>query len=729
MTKSIGFDFYAKDGISPVADKAGASVTALGRTIDAASGTVEVDADVAKAEAGVARLNAKKVRIEANIDDTMRQIRILEVELSDATEDRKLEITDNIDQLKRKLRTLEADKVSVDMDTRAAEASLSRLKTGVHDVAEETTHGGESASTFGDKMDKAGAVVGTVAGVLIGFGAVLEQSVTMGLARANAQVALGDEAFAKLDASAAQMAHGMGQTTAEFILTAGQVATLAKNLGFSSDESAKFGATLPKVADNLAMLSAGSLSSAEASDVLRSALAGEYDPLQAVGIAISGEIVNQEKANIIKQRGAEITDLQASALAVMAIVTRQTAAATDVQATSAGQQAVAIETAKANMKEMANTITAQVLPAVGSLAMTFNEGTTAMGESTGTAEKLWAAFETGNPVAATLIKNIKDKDTVTKGAMFADDAAAQEVARLAAENDKAAAAYGRLRDAAMKMADGVLSSRDAARQYQAALDDATASIKQNGTSLDITTEKGRANQAALDGIASAALRQGQAILDAGGSQKQFDSALTTSRAQLQATAERFGMTKAEAQAYVAQVLAIPASKSTTITADTSQATAAVRAIKAEIVSINGKTVTIRTVQETVYISSGSGTKIAKSMGGPVPWIPGAQAGKDTVPLMATPDEFVVRAGPATRYRRELDLINAGASPMAALTSGGSAPAMRAAGAAGGGGGDVHYHVPVTNAVLGNEAQVARVVVGILRSAQESGLLPQMPRPR
>lgn len=51
----------------------------------------------------------------------------------------------------------------------------------------------------------------------------------------------------------------------------------------------------------------------------------------------------------------------------------------------------------------------------------------------------------------------------------------------------------------------VLEGRAGIRDYEQALDDFTASVRENGTSLDVTTEKGRANQAALDAIAQNAL--------------------------------------------------------------------------------------------------------------------------------------------------------------------------------------------------------------------------------
>lgn len=59
---------------------------------------------------------------------------------------------------------------------------------------------------------------------------------------------------------------------------------------------------------------------------------------------------------------------------------------------------------------------------------------------------------------------------------------------------------------AIESLNAVLSGRASMRDYEAALDGVAASIKENGRSLDITTEKGRNNQEALDRIASTALR-------------------------------------------------------------------------------------------------------------------------------------------------------------------------------------------------------------------------------
>ena len=145
----------------------------------------------------------------------------------------------------------------------------------------------------------------------------------------------------------------------------------------------------------------------------------------------------------------------------------------------------------------------------------------------------------------------------------------------------------------------ILNARDAARQFEAAIDDASAALKENGKTLDITSEKGRANQEALDGIASAALANITAMQANGSSQRQMQATLNTSRDKLAAVAEKFGMSKTEARKYAEQVLKTPAAVSTTITAKTEAAKAQVAAFQSQINRLRGNTVTITTRYVTV----------------------------------------------------------------------------------------------------------------------------------
>jgi TP901 family phage tail tape measure protein len=114
-----------------------------------------------------------------------------------------------------------------------------------------------------------------------------------------------------------------------------------------------------------------------------------------------------------------------------------------------------------------------------------------------------------------------------------------------------------LADALKGLNQPTLDAREAARRYQEALDTASAAIAENGRTLDINTDAGRANQEALDGIASAAMDQANAIVNSGGSYAAFRTSLQASREALIGTAMNMNMTREEAVALADKVLAIP----------------------------------------------------------------------------------------------------------------------------------------------------------------------------
>jgi TP901 family phage tail tape measure protein len=120
-------------------------------------------------------------------------------------------------------------------------------------------------------------------------------------------------------------------------------------------------------------------------------------------------------------------------------------------------------------------------------------------------------------------------------------------------------------DALFKVPGLVLSVRDAQRGVQSAMDDATASIKENGRTLDISNEKGRANQEALDAIAESANKLSEAYLNSNASQKQMTDAAVAARASFVKTAVSMGMPKAAAKALAEQLIAIPTKVDTTVT--------------------------------------------------------------------------------------------------------------------------------------------------------------------
>lgn len=116
----------------------------------------------------------------------------------------------------------------------------------------------------------------------------------------------------------------------------------------------------------------------------------------------------------------------------------------------------------------------------------------------------------------------------------------------------------RLSDEITGLGDAMLGQRGSARDYQAALDDMASSISENGRTLDITTEKGRANEAALDGLAESTQEWAAATLESGGSAEKVQGILDNGRQKWIDYATSMGMPKREAKALADELFTIPA---------------------------------------------------------------------------------------------------------------------------------------------------------------------------
>jgi hypothetical protein len=197
---------------------------------------------------------------------------------------------------------------------------------------------------------------------------------------------------------------------------------------------------------------------------------------------------------------------------------------------------------------------------------------------------------------------------------------------------------------------GVLTKRSTLRDYQQALDDFTTSVKKNGDTLDITTQKGRDNQAALDAIASSALAVSQNLKAADKAQflvqarKDFlDAAhdIGLSDQAAKQLADRLGLLskiRAHAKVYVD---GIP------------QSLADLEAVAAHLRALHDRTITLTTVRST-----GGSTRPGYATGGTIPG-PRDPYG-DKVLTMLAPGEEVIsnRYGQADQHRELLKAINA-----------------------------------------------------------------------
>lgn len=103
----------------------------------------------------------------------------------------------------------------------------------------------------------------------------------------------------------------------------------------------------------------------------------------------------------------------------------------------------------------------------------------------------------------------------------------------------------------------VLSERDAMRRLEASFDSAADSFTKNGKTLDGSTEKGRANQEALDGIADASHRAMEAQRENGASTAELGKTLQSGREEFVKFAEKMGMSTKEASALADELNLIP----------------------------------------------------------------------------------------------------------------------------------------------------------------------------
>lgn len=264
----------------------------------------------------------------------------------------------------------------------------------------------------------------------------------------------------------------------------------------------------------------------------------------------------------------------------------------------------------------------------------------------------------------------------TGGLAESAEAAAQAI------TDQAEATIA-LMDTQNEYANTILSLRDAERGWVETLEQANATIAANGESLDLNTESGRANQAALDDVATAGWKLVESMAsatDANGAAKysteQVQAAMQTARDQFVNAAIAAGYEADEANRLADELGLIPTNVTSKVEVQ-SNAEQRVQEIQAALDGIRDRVVTV-TTQFVEMFSGGSGSTGGKYTGGWVPglaaggWVPGSRAGYDNVlwPLktrsgqvLSQPlegQEFVVNSLAASRNAPLLEAINSGA---------------------------------------------------------------------
>lgn len=287
-------------------------------------------------------------------------------------------------------------------------------------------------------------------------------------------------------------------------------------------------------------------------------------------------------------------------------------------------------------------------------------------------------------------------------------------ALLAGAYDRQAAATDKAIGALNRMSSLLLTLSGAQIAYQQAVDDATAAIKENGHTHDINTQKGRDNKTALLQVATSANAQRDAMLKANDGNVKAAASATSSRAAFVKLATQMGYTIPVAKAMAADLIKIPnvtrtakltankkdldaklaaartalkdpkltATKRAKLEAEIRQLKAAVAEAQGAINGLHGKTVTLKTIKQTIethsnegLVASGAGIAGKRAAGGPVSKGKTYLVGEKRAELF-TPDQdgYVHPKVPA------LGMGSAVASGMAAGIMGGTSSAVSAAGA-------------------------------------------------
>ena len=194
--------------------------------------------------------------------------------------------------------------------------------------------------------------------------------------------------------------------------------------------------------------------------------------------------------------------------------------------------------------------------------------------------------------------------------------------QLADSSEDAADAIGDLIDNLFELEGVHVSAYEAQTQLQDSIQSLTDSLAENGNTLDINTEQGRANRDALSGLASQAMDTAQAILEEGSATGDMTGATEQARASLEnartafvnaavaagmtqadaeALATQFGLTGGKADELASSINNIPNGKTVTVSAPgLDDAIVKSMTLKDKLAALQSKTITITQVMRTEF---------------------------------------------------------------------------------------------------------------------------------
>lgn len=138
-----------------------------------------------------------------------------------------------------------------------------------------------------------------------------------------------------------------------------------------------------------------------------------------------------------------------------------------------------------------------------------------------------------------------------------------------------------LRESIHALNNVVLMMRGGMRGMEAAIDAAAKAAQENGKTLDINTEKGRANSEALDNLATATMKAAEGARESGASWTTVNGIYERGKGQLIAVAQQMGLTEAQAKKLADQILKTP-NKTATLKGDITDLKAKIKDAQARL---------------------------------------------------------------------------------------------------------------------------------------------------
>ena len=263
------------------------------------------------------------------------------------------------------------------------------------------------------------------------------------------------------------------------------------------------------------------------------------------------------------------------------------------------------------------------------LSMQFGTGTERSKELANVLDQATSIYNNGAEGAQRHADAVEEVTSATEGAEGATESNTKATDEAAESTQEYTDALDELIDSLFELEGVHVSAYEAQTQLQDSIQSLTDSLAENGNTLDINTEQGRANRDALSGLASQAMDTAQAILEEGAQMDasgQTTDGLTNATEQARASLENArtafvnaavaaGMTQADAEALATQfgltggkadelaqsVNSIPNGKTVPFaTPGLDDAIVKSMTLKEKLAALQSKTITITQVMRTEF---------------------------------------------------------------------------------------------------------------------------------